>query len=390
MLLIALLSAVSFSAYRTLAQQENDIRQSQMVFHQKQEALNDYLQLVLRRQSLMRDIISEQDPFARDAIIMQEKNNAGRATTKQRLILALAADEKERQLVRATLNHSALGYQSQQEIIDIAISENADLARKRLLHTHTPLFNAIIDSAAILSDYQKQQYALYVAASSRQIAATEQRILWMYAVAILFSIFAAWLLLRRYQQQSQLNQRLAVATENSPEILITFDEDLKPRYVNARGRAFLQTHDIPFKQTLRIMPGNFSQMAKSAMQHNQGSSNIRHSYSDTRWQISLSPIAGQKLLHCHLTDVTALTEVADALYREKEHAEITLNAIADGVITINANGNVNQTAALTMNTGTTASFRAGTGSINLGAAANDFDVVELSSSNTVSIGERFL
>lgn len=58
-----------------------------------------------------------------------------------------------------------------------------------------------------------------------------------------------------------------------------------------------------------------------------------------------------------------------------------------GNFTVNANGAINQTAAITMNTGTTASFTAGTGAINLGGQANDFDVIELSSSNAVSIND---
>jgi len=58
-----------------------------------------------------------------------------------------------------------------------------------------------------------------------------------------------------------------------------------------------------------------------------------------------------------------------------------------GNLTVNANGAINQTAAITMNNGTTASFSAGTGAINLGTQANDFDTLQLASSNVVSIND---
>jgi len=59
----------------------------------------------------------------------------------------------------------------------------------------------------------------------------------------------------------------------------------------------------------------------------------------------------------------------------------------NGNLTVNANGNIDQTAAITMGAGTTADFNAGNGQINLGGFNNDFNIIKLASSNTVSVND---
>jgi len=59
----------------------------------------------------------------------------------------------------------------------------------------------------------------------------------------------------------------------------------------------------------------------------------------------------------------------------------------NGNLTINANGNIDQTAAITMGTGTIADFDAGSGQINLAGFNNDFKIIKLASSNTVSVND---
>ncbi len=60
----------------------------------------------------------------------------------------------------------------------------------------------------------------------------------------------------------------------------------------------------------------------------------------------------------------------------------------NGNLTINSNGDINQTVAITMQTGTTAQFNAGSGSINLGSrTGNDFKNVVLTAAGNVNLSD---
>ena len=106
------------------------------------------------RTILLHDIILEQDPFIRDDKIQDYNNIAAKFVVARNAILDLKLSQEEQRLLKLQFNLTQQVYFTQEEIVQLVLSDNHNKAKQLLIEKAIPLQNQVLQ---ILSELMKSQ-----------------------------------------------------------------------------------------------------------------------------------------------------------------------------------------------------------------------------------------
>lgn len=159
----------------------------------------------------------------------------------------------------------------------------------------------------------------------------------------------------REEDLRQNSEKLRRMMENSPDCIKVLTLEGHLVEMNDRGMCLLEIDDFNLYKDglwLDFWIGPFHEQAKNAYKmalsgkagHFTGPAPTVKG-TPKWWDVVISPVpdpAGNtEFLLAVSRDITRLKEAENALYREKEQAQITLSSIADGVISTDISGNIN-------------------------------------------------
>jgi diguanylate cyclase (GGDEF)-like protein/PAS domain S-box-containing protein len=151
-----------------------------------------------------------------------------------------------------------------------------------------------------------------------------------------------------------VRERDQLVTNTANDGLWDYDYRANRTYFSPRWRAMLgydADEDVPNWQKL-VHPDDLARVQAQLRDHLEGKTDLfesihrmRHSDGDWRWiQSRIKARVGEEMRVRRLvgveTDITERKLYEEALFREKESAQITLQSIGDGVATTDADGNV--------------------------------------------------
>ncbi len=136
--------------------------------------------------------------------------------------------------------------------------------------------------------------------------------------------------LRLYGQSAEIQQaitqleRLAAFAEDSPNFVVSMDEDARIQYINPRCRNFMTTLDLREQDLPRLLPNNVVGLAAKVIGEERTFRGLEVNYGgyDLLW--TFAPVKGQHVLHAYGTDVTQrrqAEEKAQAALVEKLSAD---------------------------------------------------------------------
>jgi diguanylate cyclase (GGDEF)-like protein/PAS domain S-box-containing protein len=157
-------------------------------------------------------------------------------------------------------------------------------------------------------------------------------------------------------RMAELDERTALIDAAANDGLWDFDFDTNELYLSPRWKAMMGYQDAPPDQVIdwrgMVHPDDLAAVQDAMFKHVSGAvplfesvHRMRHRNGDYRWVISRakgkidSQGRLQRLVGVEL-DVTERKLYEEALFREKESAQITLQSIGDGVITTGADSTV--------------------------------------------------
>jgi len=153
---------------------------------------------------------------------------------------------------------------------------------------------------------------------------------------------------------SIVRERDELVTNTANDGLWDYDYRSNRTFFSPRWRAMLgydSAHDVPDWQRL-VHPDDLARVQAQLREHLEGKTELfesthrmRHAEGDWRWvQSRIKARVGDEMQVKRLvgveTDITERKLYEEALFREKESAQITLQSIGDGVATTDGDGNV--------------------------------------------------
>lgn len=114
---------------------------------------------------------------------------------------------------------------------------------------------------------------------------------------------------KRLQEQNELHkntmlvmERLAAFSENSPNILLSFDKAGRLQYINPRGQEIL--HELNQDSFTHLLPPNFQDMCETSLNKQMDIADVEVWLGDRVFLWSFSPVPGQPLIHAFATEIT--------------------------------------------------------------------------------------
>jgi len=113
----------------------------------------------------------------------------------------------------------------------------------------------------------------------------------------------------RLQEQNDLHrntmvvmERLAAFSENSPNILLSFDINGSLQYINPRGQqVMLDLHQEDYAQ---LLPLNYQEMLETSLEKQINIEDVEVRLEDRVFLWTFSPVPGQSLVHAFATEIT--------------------------------------------------------------------------------------
>lgn len=111
----------------------------------KERLLNRQIQVLAERRVLIRDIVLEADPFARDEKIQEHSINASRFLQTRDELLAMNLSDKEKDIFQEQVELNRQGYQIQLDLIDRLLADHVNNPAEEVLQDIQPVLKGIND-----------------------------------------------------------------------------------------------------------------------------------------------------------------------------------------------------------------------------------------------------
>ena len=338
-LIFVLLGAFAMTAHDTMVGLESTAATSLRAQQQEFQALGEFTGIVHARARTVREILATTRPAIkrRLATRMNALTSSSGLTTRSLLeSIETLSGSTHRTIVELESSVVRAGNAA----IDHSINHDPATAQS-ILHRKLAPLELRLD---------KQLHMLRATiANNKEIAAAnihQQRLAGMWFMAGLFIAIVAtggiagWGAWQRQTRWHTRFERVASLPDHCPAAILTLDETGTIRYANAAAMAIINEFDVNSRELERLLPTNTSQIVASLLDTGHEWPAVEKTVGSHTWLISFEPVANQKLVHCYYTDVSSFRKIEEQLDREKEHAEVTLSSIGDGVITTDAHGNI--------------------------------------------------
>ncbi|MFZ5493672.1 MAG: putative bifunctional diguanylate cyclase/phosphodiesterase, partial [Pseudomonadota bacterium] len=185
--------------------------------------LNQIVDLNMRKQALARSMVIDarertmlllmmtqlDDPFERDALLMEFHKHGGAFVAARQALLALPLTERERRLIAQQGELTRQAVPLQNEVVELLSADRTQEAAERVLQAANPAQNKVLETLAQL-DAETQRNALAASRQARAEQAAARR--WIYALAgaaLLVGVIVAALVLYFSARISREREQLA-------------------------------------------------------------------------------------------------------------------------------------------------------------------------------------
>ena len=114
---------------------------------------------------------------------------------------------------------------------------------------------------------------------------------------------------KRLQEQNDLHrntmvvmERLAAFSENSPNILLSFDNNGILQYINPRGQQVML--ELDQEDFSKLLPPNYHEMFETSLEKQINIEDVEVRLEDRVFLWTFSPVPGQQLIHAFATEIT--------------------------------------------------------------------------------------
>jgi len=185
--------------------------------------LNQIVDVHMRKQALARSMVIDarertmrllmmtqlDDPFERDALLMEFHKHGGAFVAARQALLALPLTERERRLIAQQGELTRQAVPLQNEVVELLSADRTQEAAERVLQAANPAQNKVLETLAQL-DAETQRNALAASRQARAEQAAARR--WIYALAgaaLLVGVIVAALVLYFSARISREREQLA-------------------------------------------------------------------------------------------------------------------------------------------------------------------------------------
>ncbi|MFN3750439.1 MAG: putative bifunctional diguanylate cyclase/phosphodiesterase [Thiobacillus sp.] len=178
--------------------------------HMRKQALTRSMVIDARERTMLLLMMTQvDDPFERDALLMQFHKHGGAFVAARQALLALPLTERERRLImqQGALTRQAVPLQN--EVVDLLSADRMQEAAKRVMHAANPAQNRVLETLAQL-DAETQRTALAASQQARKEQAAARG--WIFALAgaaLLVGVTVAALVLYFSARISREHEQLA-------------------------------------------------------------------------------------------------------------------------------------------------------------------------------------
>ncbi len=302
------------------------------------------------------------DPFERDDQFMAYHTNGARFASAREELLALPLEPEERELLRRQGEVVAEGLGSQLRSIELIGETRMSEARELLVVEAIPTQQRVFALLQRLADTQRELYQRH----SESVAVEQwRRYLIIFgllgAVAFIVALLALSRVLRGIDRTErelfEANERFNLAMRGANDGLWDWDIRSDSVYYSPRWKSMLgfgehELDDTPETWEYLIHPDDRPRAEADIQAHLEGRTphyenlqRMLHKDGEYRWHlergIAVRDEQGRpyRMVGTN-SDITARKSAEDALFEEKERAQVTLHSIGDAVITTDHEGRI--------------------------------------------------
>jgi diguanylate cyclase (GGDEF)-like protein len=179
---------------------ESKVEKSINLLLEKQSVFDEQIDILQRRHTLMRDIISVDDPFLKDEFIIEHHLLASRFMALRLKLKNLPLSQEEQDLLDLQINNTTKGYSAQIDLIQKSIDETRPEHYDELLDHVIPLTENAYNNIREYKNVMEEKTREAITAARLNYESGWRTIIWVYLILIC-SITAIFIWINRNQRK---------------------------------------------------------------------------------------------------------------------------------------------------------------------------------------------
>lgn len=332
-------------------------------YDHKHELVHQMLSFSRERAISLTLMVNMGDPFERDEEFLRYNWLGAQFAAAREQLIELDLSEQEKELLSEQGEAVSVGLVAQQAVLDSVLTHDDEKTASRLLTGEAiPWQQKVFRKLQQLADLQQSLYrnALNEAAQNHSHA----YLLFILMLALISTTvggLVAFIVIRHIQQTesalSDSNERFELAMRGANDGLWDWDIQTDEVFFSPRWKQMLGYNEQDISSRVhewevRVHPDDLEQAEADIRRHLEGETSLyknrhrmRHRDGSYRWHlergICVRDENGTPLrMVGTTTDITERELAEDALFAEKERAQVTLHSIVDAVLTTDRRGRV--------------------------------------------------
>jgi len=328
--LISIISWVSLSSLKSI---QNEYVTNNQIQVQKLKLLDEMVHYSRQRSVLLRDIVIASDPFERDEFIQNHSLLASRYLLARTALSKQPLNLQEKSLIDYIINSNTQGYGLQNQIIELSLGDETDLAiallNEKLSPNREKIYPAMLDMRELLVAASKN------AANevNNAMGVSRSTITWLYIATLLLGALVAWFVYRQYREGIK-----QISWQASHDVLTGLLN--RQQFEERLSKAVDKAHAGEFHSALLYIDIDQFNMINNTSGHAAGDELLRQITVNLKTCIGSETVVGRMggdqfaIILSSISEEQALQCADDIIHKVRENRFVWLNRMYDVTLSI--------------------------------------------------------
>jgi len=328
--LISIISWVSLSSLKSI---QNEYVTNNQIQVQKLKLLDEMVHYSRQRSVLLRDIVIASDPFERDEFIQNHSLLATRYLLARTALSKQPLNLQEKSLIDFIINSNTQGYGLQNQIIELSLGDETDLAiallNEKLSPNREKIYPAMLEMRELLVAASKNA----ADEVNNSMGVSRSTITWLYIATLLLGALVAWFVYHQYRVGIK-----QISWQASHDVLTGLLN--RQQFEEQLSEAVDKAHTGEFHSALLYIDIDQFNMINNTSGHAAGDELLRQITVNLKTCIGQDTVVGRMggdqfaIILSDITEEQALQCADDIIYKVRENRFVWLNRRYDVTLSV--------------------------------------------------------